>query len=70
MKNLDLKSEKGAVLVVEAAIVFPIVFFVVIILLYTGNLFYQQSGAGTNAAKTLPNDESTEADHEAFYGKE
>ena len=36
----------------------------------SGNLFYQQSGAGTNAAKTLPNDESTEADHEAFYGKE
>lgn len=32
-------------------------------------LFYQQSGAGTTAAQSLPNDESTQADHDAYYGK-
>ncbi len=32
-------------------------------------LFYQQSGAGTNKAKEIPNDDSTQAEHETFYGK-
>ncbi len=32
-------------------------------------LFYQQSGAGTNAAKTLPNDDSSPEEHDAKYGK-
>ena len=38
-----LKSQKGAVPIVEAAFVYPIVIFVVIILFYFGNLLYQQS---------------------------
>ena len=37
------KKEYGAVEVVEAAFVFPIVIFVVILLIYLGNLFYQQA---------------------------
>lgn len=47
-----LKKESGAVLVVEAAYVFPIVFFVVIILLYLGNLFYQQSKVDSITVRT------------------
>lgn len=38
-----LKSEKGAVEVVEAAFVFPVVFFVVILLIFMGNMFFQQA---------------------------
>lgn len=38
-----LKNEKGAVEVVEAALVFPIVIFVVILLIFLGNLLYQQA---------------------------
>lgn len=44
MKLLNnFKKEKGAVLVVEASFVFPIIFFVLIILLYMGNMLYQQT---------------------------
>ena len=39
----NLKKEKGAVLVVEASFVFPIIFFVLIILLFMGNMLYQQT---------------------------
>ncbi len=42
MKTI-LKREKGAVPIVEAAFVFPIVIFVVILLIFLGNFFYQQS---------------------------
>lgn len=38
-----LNEEKGAVEVVEAALVFPIVIFVVILLIFVGNLLYQQA---------------------------
>ena len=38
-----LNSEKGAVEVVEAAFVFPIVIFVVILFMMFGNMLYQQS---------------------------
>lgn len=44
MKLLNnFKKEKGAVLVVEASFIFPIIFFVLIILLYMGNMLYQQT---------------------------
>ena len=36
------KEEKGA-LVVEATIVFPIMFFVLLFLIYMGNMFYMRS---------------------------
>lgn len=36
-------EEKGAVEIVEAALVFPIVIFVVILLIFVGNLLYQQA---------------------------
>lgn len=38
-----MKKEKGAVLIVEATIVFPIVFFVVFLIIFYGNVFYQRS---------------------------
>lgn len=38
-----LHGEKGAVVVVEAAIVFPITFFIIIVFILFGNLLYQQS---------------------------
>jgi len=38
-----MKNEKGAVPIVEAALVFPIVIFVVLILIFYGNMLYQQS---------------------------
>ena len=38
-----LKKEKGAVMVVEASFVFPVVFFVLIVLLFMGNMLYQQT---------------------------
>ncbi len=38
-----IKDETGAVMVVEAVFVFPIVIFVVIVLIYLGNMLYQQS---------------------------
>lgn len=37
------KDETGAVAVVEATIVFPVVIFILIILIVLGNVFYQQS---------------------------
>ncbi len=37
------KDENGAVLVIEAAIVFPIMIFIVITFIFFGNLLYQQS---------------------------
>jgi len=44
MKLFDkIRSDKGAVEIVEASFVFPIVFFVVILLIVFGNLLYQQS---------------------------
>lgn len=44
MKIINIiKKEKGAVEIVEAAFVFPIVIFVVIILIFFGNMLYQQS---------------------------
>ncbi len=46
MKNFfknKSKDQRGAVVIVEAALVFPIVFFVVILMLYMGNMLYQQS---------------------------
>lgn len=39
----NIKSEHGAVEIIEAALVFPIVIFVVIILIFYGNMLYQQS---------------------------
>lgn len=44
IKNLtkQLKKEKG-VLVVESAIVFPVMFFVLLFIIYIGNLFYEQA---------------------------
>lgn len=38
-----IKSEKGAALIVEAAVVFPVVIFVVMLLLVLGNFYFQQS---------------------------
>ncbi len=38
-----IKKEYGAVEVIEAALVFPIVIFVVILLMFLGNMFYQQA---------------------------
>ena len=42
-KIFKLKDERGAVPIVEAAIVFPVVFFVVILFIVFGNFLYQQS---------------------------
>ena len=39
----DVRCERGAVEVVEAAFVFPIVMFVVVLLIFLGNFFYQQA---------------------------
>lgn len=41
MKNL-FKSEKGMV-IVEATIVFPVIFFILFFLLYMGNMYYMRS---------------------------
>lgn len=38
-----IKDERGAVEIVEAALIYPFVFFVVILFIFLGNLFYQQS---------------------------
>lgn len=46
-----LKSEKGAVEIVEAALVFPIVIFVVILLIFFGNMLFQQSKMDAIAVK-------------------
>lgn len=43
MNNSAEKKEKGAVLVVEAVFVFPIMFFILIFLLYLGNGYYQKA---------------------------
>ncbi|MDY4112425.1 MAG: TadE family protein [Roseburia sp.] len=42
-KYARLNDESGAVQVVEAALVYPIVIFVVILFIFLGNLFYQQA---------------------------
>lgn len=44
IKNLTqkLKSNKG-MLVIEAAIVFPVMFFVLLFIIFIGNLFYEQA---------------------------
>ena len=39
----SINNERGAVQVVEAALVYPIVIFVVAIFFFLGNLFYQQA---------------------------
>lgn len=36
------KEEKGA-LILEATIVFPVMFFILLFLIYTGNMFYIRS---------------------------
>lgn len=38
-----IKGERGAVEIVEAALIYPIVIFVVIIFFFLGNVFYQQA---------------------------
>lgn len=38
-----IRKEKGAVQIVEAAFVFPITIFVVVLFIFLGNLFYQQA---------------------------
>lgn len=45
MKNAKniLRDEKGAVTIIEAALVFPIAVFVIILCIYMGNMIYQQS---------------------------
>ena len=40
-----MKDERGS-LIVEATIVFPVTFLVVIFLLFVGNLYYQRSFYG------------------------
>ena len=44
IKNIvnKIKNEKG-VLIVESAIVFPVMFFVLIFIIYIGNLYYEQA---------------------------
>ena len=39
----SLKSENGAVMIVEAAFVFPIMFFVLFFLIYFGNMYVIKS---------------------------
>lgn len=39
----NIKGERGAVEIVEAALIYPIVIFVVIIFFFLGNIFYQQA---------------------------
>ena len=39
----NIKNEKGAVTLVEATIVFPIVFLVVILIIFVGNVYYTRS---------------------------
>lgn len=43
MKGLKLKNERGAVTIVEATFVFPIMFFVLFFLLFYGNSCYVKS---------------------------
>lgn len=42
-ENMRIKKDKGAVMVVEATIVFPIMFFVVFLIILYGNVMYQKS---------------------------
>ena len=44
IKNLNTgtKNERGA-LIVESAIVFPVMFFVLFFIIFIGNLFYEQA---------------------------
>lgn len=42
-RRIRCGNEEGAVEVVEAAFVFPIVMFVVVLLIFLGNFFYQQA---------------------------
>lgn len=37
------KNEQGAVLIVEATLVFPVMFFVILFLIYLGNVYYMRS---------------------------
>lgn len=41
--NMKDKKEKGAVMVIEATIVFPVMFFVVLLIILYGNVLYQRS---------------------------
>ncbi len=45
-----IKEKKGA-LIVEASIVFPVTFFVLLFLIYMGNMFYMRSRVDALAAK-------------------
>ena len=40
---MRVKRDKGAVMVVEATIVFPIMFFVIFLIILYGNVMYQKS---------------------------
>lgn len=51
MKIEKLKSNKGAVTVVEAAIVFPIAIFVLFFLIYLGNAYYIKANVDTLASR-------------------
>lgn len=50
MKTMN--NEYGAVEIVEAALVFPIVLFVVILFIFIGNLFYQQAKVDAITVRT------------------
>lgn len=41
--EINMRNEKGAVEIVEAAVVFPVTIFIVVIFIFLGNLFYQQA---------------------------
>lgn len=47
-----LKKEKGAATIVEMSIVFPIVLFIVLILIYLGNVYLQMSQVEAAVART------------------
>jgi hypothetical protein len=49
-----MKEEKGA-LIVEASFVFPIMFFVLLILIYMGNMFYMRSRVDALVTKAAVN---------------
>lgn len=51
-----LKNETGAVLIVEASFIFPIMFLVILLMYFLGNAFYQRSRVDNIAAEM------------AFYG--
>jgi hypothetical protein len=46
-KDNIINSEDGAVLIVEASLVFPIMFFILAFLIMCGNIFYQKSKVET-----------------------